>query len=33
MFLDEHVTVRLVIAAAAILGGLALVVLGRQQAR
>ncbi len=32
IFLDEHVSVRLVIAAAAILGGIALVVLGRQQA-
>jgi drug/metabolite transporter (DMT)-like permease len=32
MFLDEH-AVRLVIAAAAVLGGIALVVLGRRQAR
>jgi drug/metabolite transporter (DMT)-like permease len=30
IFLDEHITARLVIAAAAILGGIALVVLGRE---
>jgi drug/metabolite transporter (DMT)-like permease len=33
LFLDEHVTLRLLFAAVAILGGIALVVLGRQQGR